>query len=239
MNRIIIIIAAIFFSWNISHAQDTEKFEVKIGNFTELNVTDNINVIYSTNPDSIGYVQFRCVPSMANSIMLTNNKKGKLTIQVATESVDSPKLPTVFVYSKFLQSVDNAADSVVRITEITEAPSIKLKTTGNGKIIANKVDCTTLEASVATGKGTIIVGGQCAEGMLTNMGTGEILADKLKCNNALCKVIGTGSIGCNVTGKLTIRGTGTGKVYYVGKPAEIKIYQLGSIKAIPLEPEQK
>ncbi|MDD2961459.1 MAG: DUF2807 domain-containing protein [Muribaculaceae bacterium] len=219
------------------HAEDYQNYEVKIGDFTNLRITDHINVIYSTNPDSIGYAQFSCSPKLADAVIFTNNKKGRLTIQISTDAVDNPKLPTVFVYSNFLQDVNNEADSTVRIAEMTSVPKIRFRTTANGKIIAPTVKATSIEASVATGKGIIIVGGKCTDASLKLTGTGEIQADKLECTNAECRLLGTGSIGCNVADRLVIRGSGTGKVYYVGTPKEIKTYQLGSIKAIPLDPK--
>ena len=49
-------------------------------------------------------------------------------------------------------------------------------------------------------------------------------------------LVGTGSIRCNVNdGPLSIKGSGTGKIYYRGTPTEIKSFQLGTIKAVPIK----
>ena len=49
--------------------------------------------------------------------------------------------------------------------------------------------------------------------------------------------MGTGNIGCNVYGggELKVSGSGTGKVYYKGKPSNVKVRKLGTIKAIPID----
>ena len=48
--------------------------------------------------------------------------------------------------------------------------------------------------------------------------------------------MGTGRIGCHVNGgDLKVSGSGTGKVYYKGKPNNVTVRKLGTIKAIPME----
>ncbi|MEG0559204.1 MAG: DUF2807 domain-containing protein [Muribaculaceae bacterium] len=220
-------------------AQANSKYEVKVGNFKDLKISDHINVVYNCNPDSSGMARFETTPALADQITFSNNDKGKLTIQLATELTPQMQLPTIYVYSDFLQSVDNTSDSTVRVLSIAPAPNIKLTLSDNGKIIARNLNATTVEARIITGKGIIIVDGKCTTATLKNMGTGEIQADKLVSTNANCQIIGTGSIGCNASNKITIKGTGTGKVYYVGDPKEIKTFQLGSIKAIPLDNNAK
>lgn len=217
-----------------SSAQDKSKYEVKVGNFKQLLIADHVNVVYSCNADSVGFARFETTPELTNCLLFANNK-GKLTIQVATESVLNPKLPTVYVYSDYLQSVDNAADSTVKIATIAPGPELKLKLSANGKIIARDLNLTTIDASIITGRGTIILEGKCTKATLKNVGTGEIQADKLIATDVNCQLLGTGSIGCNASNKLSIKGSGTAKVYYVGKPKEITLHQLGSIKAIPLD----
>lgn len=221
---------------NIS-AQDKTVHVIKVGDFNELRLTDNINVIYSYNVDSIGIARFECTQTIADKLMFTNNTKGKLTIQVATEAVGSKDLPLVYIYSNFLQSVDNASDSVIKIMNIAPVPSVKLKLSSNGKIIAHNIEGTTVEAQIMTGKGSIIVDGKCTTASLRNLGTGEIQADKLIAEDVNCNLTGTGTIGCYASNILSIKGIGTGKVYYLGNPKEIKTFKLGSIKAIPLDPK--
>lgn len=217
-------------------AQEWKKqHEVSIGDFTELKVNDNINVVYSNNPDSLGKAQFMISNDKASAIIFSNNKKGVLTVQIAQEYESETKLPTVYVYSPYLQTIKNSSDSTVRVEKMSPCPEFKLITVGNGKIVAKEVNATKVVCEQRTGKGVIVVGGKCQSGQFKVLGSGEILADELSCANISCNILGTGTIGCNTQGILSVKGMGSGKVYYAGSPKEINTSQMGSIKVIPVE----
>ena len=212
-----------------------EKFESKVGEFTNLQLDDKINVVYSNNPDSVGYARFEAPAEMADKVLFSSNNKGRLRIQVATEAVGDKRLPVVYVYSSFLKIAENTSDSVLRIATIAPTAEFQIVNSGNGKIVVNGVEANKVKAEILTGKGLIIVSGKCTEASLKVIGTGEIQADKLLTQTAGCTLLGTGCIGCNASDKISIKGSGTGKVYYVGNPAEIKTHALGSIKAIRMD----
>lgn len=212
-----------------------KQHEVSIGDFTELRVNDNLNVVYSNNPDSVGKAQYKIQNDKASAIIFSNNKKGVLTIQRATEYKDDKTLPTIYVYAPFVQTIKNTSDSTVRVEKMTPCPEFKLVTTGNGKIVAPEINATKVVCEVMTGKGVIVVGGECQSGQFKMVGSGEILADALDCANVNCNLMGTGTIGCSTTGILSVKGLGSGKVYYTGAPKEIKTSQIGSIKVIPVK----
>lgn len=236
IKKIVTSVTLILIAVGFVKAQESEVYSVNIGSFTDLRVLNCVNVIYSNNPDSIGYAQFRAPANMANAIMFNNNTKGKLTVEVATEYANNPNLPTVYVYSSFLQSVENGGDGIVRVPSVAAAPVMSFKTLANGKIIVNNIDANTVEANVFTGKGVIILDGKCSRASLKLTGTGEIQADKLKATDVFCQIIGTGTIGCYPVSNLTLKGTGPGKVYYVGTPTNIKKTKLiGSVEAVPLK----
>lgn len=216
-------------------------YEVKVGEFTELRVVNSVNVIYSNNPDSIGYVQFRAPKDLCSAV-LVKSSKGKVTIELSTEAVNNPKLPTVFVYSKFIQSVENAGDSTILVTSVTPVPEIKFRTVANGKIVAKRLDANKISATISTGKGSILLDGKCSYASLILTGTGKILAEKLKSTDTYCRITGTGHITCNPQDKLTMKGTGPGKVYYLNKPAKIensKIFSLKHMTIAEMEADKK
>ena len=89
---------------------------------------------------------------------------------------------------------------------------------------------------ILSGKGKLIADGSCDNLDIKLVGTGEIQADKVDATNVKCRIIGTGSVGCNVLGgELKVSGSGTGKVYYKGNPSKVSVRKLGSIKAIPMD----
>lgn len=219
-------------------AQDeVKRYELNVGPFSSLRVIDKIDVVYACNPDSAGFVVFEAPQDMADMLMF-HNSKGKLTIQVATEVVGNPDLPTIYVYSEYLQYAENGSDSTLRIMSVAPISEFKLKLSGNGRIVAHGLKGTTVSVNIVTGNGLIIVDGECNTAKLGNLGTGEIQADRLVAKDVECKLIGTGTIGCNVSDKLVVKGTGTGKVYYKGKPKEYKKYHIGPIKVIPLDEQE-
>ena len=75
-----------------------EKYEIKVGEFSELVVNDNINVVYDNIADSVGFVRFDIEKKYASYIMV-NRSKGKLKIQLDQLAMELDKLPTVYVYS--------------------------------------------------------------------------------------------------------------------------------------------
>lgn len=213
-----------------------ERHEVKVGEFTKLNVTDNINVDYVCSPDSSGMAVFTADAKVVSGLLFVNNGKGKLTVQVAPDVLAAGHLPTVTVYSSSLQEAKNQGDSTVRLVRLAKTPVLKCVITDNGRLIAHGIDAATVQLNISTGRGKIVADGQCTNLRAKNVGKGEIQADQLPAKSAHCTIIGTGSIGCTVQGgELKVTGSGTGKVYYKGKPSSVTVHKLGSIKAIPLQ----
>lgn len=217
-------------------AQALNTYTINVGDFTDVRITDDINVVYSNNPDSIGLAHFTCPKAMQGAILFSNNKKGKLTIQVATEWVENPKLPTLHIYSEKLHSVDNSGNLSVYIASLAKTDELKLTTMANGRIVAHNVEADVLDASIVTGQGVIVVDGRCRDAKYKLTGTGEIQADALAAETVYCRIAGTGSIGCDPAESLNVKGVGTGKVYYRGNPT-IKLKKLGTVKVIPLDEE--
>ena len=213
------------------------RYEVKVGDFKVLRVINDINVDYVCNPDSAGMAVFYTTADKASAFMFDNNMKGKLSIQLATDEALAPKgLPTLRVYSRFLQEAQNDGDSLLRVVSVAPAPKLKVKLTANGRVVANNLSGTDIEAAIVTGNGKIEVTGSCSEASLRCTGAGEVAADGLVADRVKCFLVVTGSIRCNVNGgPLSIKGSGTGKIYYKGKPSEIKSLQLGTIKAVPID----
>ena len=135
-----------------------------------------------------------------------------------------------------LDEAENAGDSVLRISQLPPLKSFKVRLVDNGKVIVRGVRASQLELQILSGKGKIIADGSCDDLSLRLVGPGEIQADNVTATNVSCRIMGTGSMGCNVNGgDLKVSGSGTGKVYYKGKPNKVTVRKLGTIKAIPME----
>lgn len=227
----VLLVCAIAF---MSRAQ-VEHHVVKLGEFTHLSLVDNINVNYRCNPDSAGLAVFSSTKEVANSIIFSISAKGRLSIQMDDDFERLTNLPTITVYSTTLDEAENSGDSTLRVSQLPPLKAFKVRLTDNGKVIARGVRASKLELQILSGRGKIIADGSCDELALRLVGTGEIQADGVTATDVSCRIMGTGSIGCNVNGgALKVSGSGTGKVYYKGTPSKVTVRKLGTIKAIPM-----
>ena len=220
----------------LSANAQTKHHVVKVSDFNRLTVIDNINVNYCCNPDSAGLVVFNCSQEIADALIFSYSSNGRLSIQMNDDFEKLKNLPVLTLYSSTLEEAENAGDSVLRVSKLPPLKSFKVRLTDNGKVIVRGVRASQLELQILSGKGKIIADGSCDDLSLRLVGTGEIQADKVKATNVSCRIMGTGSMGCDVNGgELKVSGSGTGKVYYKGNPSKVSVRKLGTIKAIPME----
>lgn len=213
---------------------EADTYRIDVGEFNELEVNDHINVIYTAMPDSAGYVVFDATPKFASYVM-AERSKGKLKIQLDQDAESTPApLPTVYVYSSYLSKIENTKDSTLTVRSVAPGAKIDIELQGNGKIIADGLDAVSISLKLLTGKGTIIAAGKCDNLSIKNVGTGLIQADEIAAKNVKCHLVGTGTIGCAPLKTLSIKGLGSGKVYYTGNP-QISKNKLSNIKVIPLD----
>ena len=235
MKRILISFTCVIALAVMASAQVT-RHEIKVGNFTRLGLIDDINVNYRCNPDSAGIAVIDCTQDIADHLIFSLNNKGRLSIQVEDAYERMGHLPTITVYSSTLDEAENAGDSTLRISGLPALKAFKIRNIDNGKVIARGLRASKLELQILSGKGKIIADGSCDDLAIRLIGTGEIQADQVTATNVTCRIMGTGSIGCNVhDGFLKVSGSGTGKVYYKGNPCKVTVHKLGTIKAIPMQ----
>lgn len=222
-------------------ASPMNTYKIDVGDFTKLKVSSPINVRYVSNPDSAGMVVFEASQQMASIIAFSNNKQ-KLTVEFTTRGVHYFDAPTVTVYSNFLVSAENNADSLLRLVKVAPGPELKIKLMGNGRISATDIQANEVSASIATGHGSIVLSGKCDKASLTSMSTGAIQADNLEAQDVTCKIVGTGEIGCWAVNKLAISPLclGSGVIYYRGMPLKIENKSLKTkVEPIKEEPAEE
>ena len=232
MNKLVTLLTAVLAGTLFT--VNAENYKIPVGEFDQLVLSDNINVVYKADMDKAGFVCFEAEPSFAPHVM-ADCRKGKLKIQLAQEGQKAPNKPTLYVYSSFLNTVENMKDSTLIVENIKPASEIKVEVQNNGKIIIRDAEAVSLSLKLVTGKGNIIASGKCKQLNISNLGTGVIEADDVVAQNVKCKIMGTGTIGCNAVETLQVSGMGTGKVYYKGQPKSVKTSKIGPIKLIPIE----
>lgn len=197
---------------------DTNTYRIKVGDFTRLKVFNNATVIYRSNPDSIGYAVYNAERDMADAFLFSNNSRGVLKVEVATEHTYDQNLPTIIVYSRFIDNIESSSSETVFIESPSPCPTIKIKLVGNGKLVVNNINSTTTEINLSTGNGTIVATGFTDNAKIKTVGTGIIQADKLEATDVNCSILGSGDIGCNPKESLSVKGIGSTKIYYKGEP---------------------
>lgn len=218
-------------SFSAIQAKEPNKYIFNVGQFHKINVDDNVNIIYRCVPDSSGYAIYRGTEEFSNAFILTNNK-GCLRVQVNTEDVNNPDLPTLYLYSDFLTSVSNSSQFTLKVEKPAPCANFSARQVGNGTIIVDNIKATTVHAGIATGNGSVILSGECEKADFRMVGTGKIMADRLHSNMVKCGILGSGMIGCWPLQSLQVRGIGSTKIYYKGDPAISKTGG-GKIYALP------
>ncbi len=206
---------------------------INVGEFNELVVNDGINVVYSNAKDSVGLVSFD-IERQYTSYIMAERSKGKLKIVLDPAAAALKTLPTVYVYSSYLYKAENSKDSTLTIRNVAPGAKVDITLQGNGKIIARNLDAVNISLRLLTGKGTIIASGKCDNLTVSNVGTGEIQADEVTAKNVKASLMGTGTIGCSASETLSVKGLGSGKIYYIGKPVITKS-KLSNVKIVQLE----
>lgn len=210
-----------------------DEYKLNVGQFDKLHVDDNVNVVYRCNPDSAGYAYFQGEKELANTFIFSNNK-GKLRIQFNKESTYRPtSFPTIYVYSEFLTSAENNSDLHLNIDTDLSSPSLTLKQSKNGMIIAKSIKTNELDASVSNGNGAIHVEGTAPKASYGMTGAGQIQASNLQSKSVNCTLtLGSGTIMCWADENLNVKGIGSAKVHYRGAP---QIKKFGGGTLIPIK----
>lgn len=221
------------FAGALVSAAEVRTYEINVGEFTELKVTNGIRVDYRVSEDSCGYAVFNASSDMASAIMASTNKNC-LTLQLSAEGISKTDIPRVTVYSRFLQKVENEGDSLIKVINPAGVPVFRAKVIGNGQIAVHGINANSVEASLTTGNGTVLVTGTTTQAKYNLLGTGSIQCADLKASDVKCKLMGTGYIECWATQKLSVVGASSGKVYYRNEVPEIKNNSIG-VKVLRIE----
>lgn len=235
--RFTIILAALLMAATGASAQHIKHYVLNVGDFTQLQLVDKLEVDYASRADSAGYVTFDCDSRVSDNVLLKNNQKGKLTIALIVDAAEQGiALPRLHVYSNVLREVVNDGNGTITVTHLAATPVFKAKVTNNGSITVPGLNTATLELTLDTGKGRITATGQTAKLQVKCVGTGCINALGVEARDIFARILGTGHIYCTSTGgELNLKGTGSGRLFYQGTPSKIKVHKLGSIKALPYD----
>ena len=233
MNKKLLLLTVTCLLSIVASAQ-VKHFDIKIGDFDNLIVYDNINVTYESDTLRAGTAVFDCPQNIADGLIFRNNTHGRLTIQVATDLLGTPNL---HVYSSELAVVENGGDSTVTLSHVRSQKSLKAILSDNGRINLDDAEVRDLELMLITGKGIISASGYCNKLRTRLLGKGTIDALRVSAQYINVNMTGTGTIDVDAEGaELNVRGSGTGRVNYLGTPSKLKVRKLGPLKVMQLDP---
>lgn len=207
------------------------EFIYNVGPFDQLQQRGDIDVVYRCNPDSTGIAVYASEADYSAALHISNNN-GRLMIKELPDH-GLGRVPTLYVYSDFLQQVKSEGNATLDIHLEAATPVLGVSLTGNGRVICDSIAAPKVTASITTGNGTIVLRGHCTEARFNLTGSGLIQADGLQARTVRCNVLGTGSIGCAPEESLDVRGIGTTKIYYSGSPA---IKKVGGARLAQMKP---
>lgn len=199
--------------------------------FNKIRLYSDINIVCVQSPDSIGRISYDKIGD-TNDPIVTMTVNDVLTIY--TKDVDTEVKPdTIYVLYPELISVDNAYNSTMVIRAVHSNGKFKVILQGNGKIEIEDLQVSEASFSIITGCGTIEVkNGLCQTAHCRLLGTGKIILDNLYSDNVTLRCLGTGTIYCPITKKISARGFGSTKIYYVGNPV---IKRRGNAKVFKID----
>ena len=160
MRTFTLLLLAMLTALGASAATEEFDYELTVGSFNRLKVVNNINVVYVQSADSAGIARFRA-PKVMSDYFLATNKDGQLKLETMPYETPVKPLPTLYVYSEFLEEVENDGDSTVNVIDISPCSTFKATVVGNGRITVDSIRSINVEASIKTGNGTIVLNGQC------------------------------------------------------------------------------
>lgn len=233
MTRFILSLLFAFASLLSIGADNLAKYELNVGEFTKLKISGNVDIVYRNNPDSVGMVAYTASPRHAEAFAFSLKKE---TLRITLEQEWEAGMPVVYVYSSFLSSVENEADGTLTVFSPAPCPSFDVRLIGNGKIVVDNINSTSMSASLLTGKGNIAVTGATKDVSASMMGAGSIDLSCLSATDVSCKSIGTGWISCWARKKLNVKGIGSTRIYYRGDP---EINKIGGAKILPISEQPK
>lgn len=233
--RIVSLVAACIVSTVSAQAKDSNvrSYEMDAGDFTELRVMGDVNVVYTAGEDSVGYVKYECTPAEASMISVGRAKNGRLEVHFVNENDVEVVTPIcVRVRSRFLTYAENDGDSTLTVQSLTPCPALKARIEGNGNLELRDISVNDLSCHIVAGNGVMTVSGTAPKAYFSVTGSGSVQALNLDAGDVKCLSAGAAKFYVAPTKLLTANGTG-GNVYYVGTPKIKKSFAVG-VKVKPL-----
>jgi hypothetical protein len=186
----------------------------------EIQVGDHYAVTVENDENLIPYV----ITEIDNGVLNVHYKDGySINHDHAKVVVTAPTLEKV---------ISSGSSNITSKGVIKNSNQIEISTSGSGDINA-EVDAPSISVS-GSGSGNITLSGRTKNFDCKMSGSGDIECGNLKSENAVIHVSGSSDVHVFASLSLQVNVTGSGDVYYGGKPSSPKIHITGSgtVKAV-------
>ena len=202
------------FAGTVTGTGEREKYEIKVGDYTELEVDLYCDVEYYSAPSGSVWIEIQ--PNLREHIKI-EEKNGVLTIN-ATKNINiTGKAPVVTVSNPNLCKLTLAGAGELTTHDKISADSFTLKISGAGN---GEIELDAREFNVnMSGAGDYRLKGTADKAGFVMSGAGMFDALALQAKDADVKMSGAGIVKVYCTGNLKVDASGVGAVEYKGSPA--------------------
>lgn len=219
------LLLALLFVATLAFAQNRETRDV--GDFDEITMKIG-GTVYVTQGDKNEVILEGSDRSLEE--VRVNVKGGELVIESRKNrwwSTSRTKLD-VYVTVKELKGVTVSGSGDIVGQTVIKTDDFRCAISGSGDI-EMELDARRIDNRIS-GSGNIELSGSAESGKLSISGSGKLLAEDMKVDDFEVRISGSGRGSITVYGELDVRISGSGSVYYGGKPTGINSSVSGSGK---------
>ena len=157
---------------------------------------------------------------------VSDNNTLKIKFKKHVRSISTRKKLEITVPYEDISKIYLVGSGDIIGKEKIKADDISLKLAGSGDIKLD-IDANEINSSV-TGSGNIKIMGTTTDFTCSVSGSGDISAYDLKAVSVYANIVGSGTIKITTSNKIKARVSGSGDIYYKGKPKYVDSKSIGS-----------
>jgi hypothetical protein len=139
---------------------------------------------------------------------------------------------TVYVTVRDVEGIKSSGSGSIKVQSDLSAGPLSLSSTGSGNIYLENVNADNLTVGMS-GSGLITVsGGSVNTLVLSQTGSGDFKGEGVSAEKVTINKSGSGQSLIGEVESLNVKSTGSGNVYYAGKPERVNISATGSAKVV-------
>lgn len=192
--------------------------EYTIGDYSSIILDSNQEIYYEQRASLQPYIRIEADENLLQYITPEIKSKALTFKYLVPVSATTFK---VYTNSRDLATVKLTGTGNVYLDGATKVKDLKIEIAGSGSVFVENIQAKSVNVRIS-GAGAAILAGISGKVNYTITGSGNIKGIELKTNEATCRLSGAGNIWVNTTMKLSANLSGSGDIYYVGKPVDFR-----------------